>query len=184
MFVNAKSLVVLIAAPVLVVQAQSGTETSTAAAASTSLSACLLQCVTTAAQSAGCSSFTDLACVCTSSSFQTAASQCLQANCTAADLQTGLTLAQQECASYTVSGTPESTVAATTTPASAASSGSSASSTHTSPAHTTTSGTTTSTSTSSSSSNAAVGLVPFALEGFFGTLIASAGALIGAAFVL
>ncbi|KIM64627.1 hypothetical protein SCLCIDRAFT_8461 [Scleroderma citrinum Foug A] len=203
MFANPKSLVVLVATSILAVQAQ-GTETSSAASSTPSLSACLLQCVTSAAQSAGCSGFTDLACVCSSVSFQTAAAQCLQASCTAEDLQTGLALAQQECGGVaTTSGGSESTGASTTTPTGATSSGTSATTTPTAPgttittptgttttptSHTTTTTTSSKTSTTgtstATSSSAAVGLVPFAFGGFFGTLVASAGALVSAALVL
>ncbi|KIM55446.1 hypothetical protein SCLCIDRAFT_301368 [Scleroderma citrinum Foug A] len=181
MLANTKSLVVLVAASVLAVQAQSGTETSSAAASTPSLSACLLQCVSTAAQSAGCSSFTDLACVCSSTSFQTTAGQCLQTSCTAEDVQTGLALQQQECGGLTTAGSGEST--GTTTPASATPSGGSASAT--APGHTTTTTSSKTSGTGASTSNAAAGLVPFAFDGLFGgTFIAFAGVLIGAALVL
>ncbi|KAI6101039.1 hypothetical protein EDD16DRAFT_402526 [Pisolithus croceorrhizus] len=78
-----KSLVVVVAASALATQAQSTTATATASASSStpSLSPCLLNCVTTAASAAGCSSFTDLSCVCTSTTFQSEAGACLTANC-------------------------------------------------------------------------------------------------------
>ncbi|KAG6915584.1 hypothetical protein DXG01_010852 [Tephrocybe rancida] len=88
--------------------AQSGTESSTAAEPSTSLPAginqCIIDCVTTAAQDAGCSSFTDLTCVCTSTPFQTAAAQCLQSTCTPADVQAALALQAQQCSAIPPSG--------------------------------------------------------------------------------
>ncbi|KAI5983715.1 hypothetical protein EDD15DRAFT_1855575 [Pisolithus albus] len=99
-----KSLVVVVAASALAAQAQSATATASASSSTPSLSPCLLNCVTTAASAAGCSSFTDLTCVCSSTTFQSDAAACLTANCTTADIQTAQALEQQECASVTVSG--------------------------------------------------------------------------------
>ncbi|KAI6117781.1 hypothetical protein EDD17DRAFT_920138 [Pisolithus thermaeus] len=167
-----KSLVVVVAASALAVHAQSTTATATASASSStpSLSPCLLNCVTTAASAAGCSSFTDLSCVCTSTTFQSEAGACLTANCTTTDVQTAQALEQQECASITASGSATASGTATASTASA-----------TSPSKTSSvaSGTSTATHT-----NAAAGLVPFAFEGTFGTIVASAGVLLGAALVI
>ncbi|KAI6145398.1 hypothetical protein BKA82DRAFT_995493 [Pisolithus tinctorius] len=166
----AKSLAVVVAASVLAVQAQ--TTTASAAASTPSLSPCLLSCVTTAASSAGCSSFTDLNCVCTSSTFQSDAATCLTANCTTADIQAAQALEQEECASITGSGSATATATGTAT-------ASTASTTSPSKTSTSTSGTSTATHT-----NAAAGLAPFAFEGFLGAIVASAGALLGSVLVL
>ncbi|KAI0061791.1 hypothetical protein BV25DRAFT_1870555 [Artomyces pyxidatus] len=63
------------------------------------LDACILTCLTQATASGGCSSFTDLQCVCTSTAFQSAAQQCLTSQCTQADQQAALQLQQSQCAS-------------------------------------------------------------------------------------
>ncbi|KAI0915392.1 hypothetical protein AcW1_003930 [Taiwanofungus camphoratus] len=63
---------------------------------------CILNCVTQAASSGGCSSFEDLSCVCTSSAFQSAARSCLQSNCTTAEQQSADVLQQQECAAASI----------------------------------------------------------------------------------
>ncbi|KAH9924566.1 uncharacterized protein B0H18DRAFT_1011741 [Fomitopsis serialis] len=44
-----------------------------------------MSCVQTAATSAGCSSYADLTCICSSTAFQASALTCLTANCTTAD---------------------------------------------------------------------------------------------------
>ncbi|KAI7861259.1 hypothetical protein K492DRAFT_139311 [Lichtheimia hyalospora FSU 10163] len=58
---------------------------------------CVLQCVTQAASQGGCSSFTDISCVCTSTEFQSATLQCLTSTCTPEDQQLALSLQQQQC---------------------------------------------------------------------------------------
>ncbi|KAI6029054.1 hypothetical protein PISMIDRAFT_676869 [Pisolithus microcarpus 441] len=164
-----KSLVVVVAASALAAQAQSSTATASAASSTPSLSPCLLNCVTSAASAAGCSSFTDLTCVCSSTTFQSEAGACLTANCTTTDIQTAQALEQQECASVTVSG---SATASGSTAASSA--------TATSPSKTSSAASGTSTA---ANTNAATGLVPFAFEGTLGAIVASAGVLLGAALV-
>ncbi|KAG1734503.1 hypothetical protein EDB19DRAFT_1154120 [Suillus lakei] len=155
-----KSLFV-VAAAALAVKAQSPTTTTTSSAATPSgLTECIVSCSTQAAAAGGCSSFTDLACVCTSTAFQTAAGACLQANCTAAEVAQAQTLQQSECASLS---TNSSTTSSSTT----------------------TSGTSSATSTTATASGAATGLVhSLALNSAFGGLVALAGALIGAALVI
>ncbi|PAV20151.1 ectomycorrhiza-regulated CFEM domain-containing [Pyrrhoderma noxium] len=107
------------------VAAQSSTDTASAASPSGtgSIDACILTCVTQAASSAGCSSFQDLQCVCTNTDFQSAAQQCLQSSCTAADLNTALGLQQSQCAAVSASGSASTdTASATDTLSSVASS--------------------------------------------------------------
>ncbi|KAG2338287.1 hypothetical protein BDR05DRAFT_969361 [Suillus weaverae] len=166
-----KSLFVL-AAAALAANAQSVTTTSDAAAATPSgITECIISCSTQAAAAGSCSSYTDLACVCTSTAFQTAATACLQANCTAAELAAAQSLQKSECA--TLSGNSSTTTSTTT------SSGTSASiktsTVATSPAKT----------SGAAASGAAMGLAPsFALNSAFGGLVALAGTLIGAALVM
>ncbi|KAF8131801.1 hypothetical protein EV363DRAFT_1416719 [Boletus edulis] len=155
MFTNTKALV-FIASCALLAQAQSNT--TTAAASQTSLPAgldqCIITCSTQAAAVAGCGSFTNLTCVCTSAAFQSAAGACLAANCTTSDLQAAQQIENQQCAAVTGSS---STAAATSSSA----------------------------TQSAKSSSAAMALdSPFSLGGLLGTLVASAGALVGAAIVL
>ncbi|OJA19755.1 hypothetical protein AZE42_06786 [Rhizopogon vesiculosus] len=161
-----KQLVVL-AAAALAVYAQTPT-TSGDASVPSGLTTCIVDCSTQAAASAGCTSFSDLPCVCTSTTFQTAAGACLQANCTAAEVQSATQLQTAECASLSSNATTTSSSISATSP--------------------TTSHTSSSVKTSgtpATSSGAATGLVPsLALNGAFGGLVALAGALIGAAFVL
>ncbi|KAG6840291.1 hypothetical protein C0991_007684 [Blastosporella zonata] len=108
------------------VVAQSGTDTSSAAEPSTSLPAgldsCIIGCIQPAATAVGCD-FTDASCVCSNTDFQTAAAACLQANCTASDLQAALTLQEQECNALTASITGSATTeaSASTEPATSAS---------------------------------------------------------------
>ncbi|KAG1831638.1 hypothetical protein EV424DRAFT_1534304 [Suillus variegatus] len=179
-----KSLFVL-ATAALTAYAQSATTTSDAAAATPSgITPCILSCSTQAASAGGCSSFTDLSCVCTSTAFQDAAGACLQANCTTAEVAQAMALQQSECASVsgsstTPSGTP--TTSGTSTMSGISTTSGTSTSTTTSPA-TTASGAKTSAATSS---GAATGLAPsLALNSAFGVLVALAGTLIGAAFVV
>ncbi|KAF8434380.1 hypothetical protein L210DRAFT_3410855 [Boletus edulis BED1] len=99
MFTNTKALV-FIASCALLVQAQS--DTTTAAASQTSLPAgldqCIITCSSQAAAVAGCGSFTNLTCVCTSTAYQSAAGACLAANCTSSDLQAAQQIENQQCA--------------------------------------------------------------------------------------
>ncbi|KAF9218738.1 hypothetical protein BS17DRAFT_811529 [Gyrodon lividus] len=187
MFINVNTFAV-IAACALAVHAQSST-TSTAPSSQSSLPAgldtCILACLTEAAGTGGCTSYTDLQCVCTSTAFQGAALQCLQNNCTADDVTVATQLQSQECAQITnpnntpvVSPSSGSAPASTTTPTGTSTSTSTTHASSTTPPSSTTPSSTT-------TKNAAVGLVaPFAFEGTFAALVASAGALLGAAFVL
>ncbi|KAG2102848.1 uncharacterized protein F5147DRAFT_287195 [Suillus discolor] len=164
-----KSLFVL-ATAALTAYAQSATTTSDAAVPS-GVTPCILSCSSQAASAGNCSSFSDLTCVCTSTAFQDAAGACLQANCTTAEVAQAQALQQSECAS--ISGNSTTTTSGTST--------STSTSTNTSPA-TTASGAKTSAATSS---GAATGLAPsLALNSAFGGLVALAGTLIGAAFVV
>jgi alkylhydroperoxidase/carboxymuconolactone decarboxylase family protein YurZ len=104
--------VALVAAAV--VSAQSTTDSATVPS-TTGVPPCILDCVTTAAASAGCSSLyvfspshqtvelltleysADLNCVCTSDAFQTAAGACLTANCTADEVGQALALQAAQC---------------------------------------------------------------------------------------
>ncbi|KAH7920558.1 hypothetical protein BV22DRAFT_1132975 [Leucogyrophana mollusca] len=154
-------------ATALAAQAQSTTSSAPASQSSlpSSLTPCILSCVTQAASSGGCSSFTDISCVCTSTAFQSAALSCLQANCTSAEVSAATQLQQTECAGVS-SGSSGAASATSSGQASATSAGSPTSS---SPAAT---------------SNAAMGATPLAFEGIFGTLVACAGAMIGGALML
>ncbi|KAG1774607.1 hypothetical protein EV702DRAFT_519668 [Suillus placidus] len=164
-----KSLFVL-AAAALAANAQAVTTTSDAAAATPSgVTECIVSCSTQAAAAGGCSSYTDLSCVCTSTAFQTAASACLQANCTAAELAEALSLQKTECAAF--SGNSTTTTSTGGTPSASIKT----SSATTSPAKT----------SGATASGAATGLVPsLALNSAFGGLVALAGTLIGAALVM
>ncbi|KAK1926578.1 hypothetical protein DB88DRAFT_482350 [Papiliotrema laurentii] len=73
--------------------------------------ACVLNCATQAATAAGCSSFADAACVCTSADFQNNAGACLQ-SCTTAEQQSASALQSALCAGLSVtSGTVTQTIA-------------------------------------------------------------------------
>ncbi|WWC58988.1 uncharacterized protein I303_101534 [Kwoniella dejecticola CBS 10117] len=65
---------------------------------------CVLTCSTQAAAAAGCSSYTDVTCVCTNADFQNAATSCLTANCTTADQTAALSLQSALCAGQSVTG--------------------------------------------------------------------------------
>ncbi|KAF8872897.1 hypothetical protein BD779DRAFT_1571408 [Infundibulicybe gibba] len=82
----------------------SASVTSSAAAPSGSdtsgISPCIIQCVSQAAMSAGCTGPTDLQCVCTNTAFQTAAATCLTTTCTPADVTAAQALQATECGAY------------------------------------------------------------------------------------
>ncbi|KAI9455826.1 hypothetical protein HD554DRAFT_2178323 [Boletus coccyginus] len=197
MFPNAKALVLFVSCALLArAQDSSASTTTTSAPAAESSSAanltpCLLTCVTQAATSGGCASYADISCVCTSATFQSAATACLQASCTADDLAAAQALQQQQCGALTTgasTATGASTTASTgtasgtTLPVSSVSSSSTKASSSSTSAKTSTSA---SASQAATSSSAAMPLsAPFSLGSFVGTLVASAGALVGAAFVL
>ncbi|KAG8919688.1 hypothetical protein FRC02_001447 [Tulasnella sp. 418] len=91
------SLIASILIPAAAVMAQSATTTSMDPEATSGITPCILQCVSSAADDAGCDGFTDLECICTSQEFQTAAGQCLQQSCTAEEVQGALALQQSQC---------------------------------------------------------------------------------------
>ncbi|KAG2158669.1 uncharacterized protein EDB93DRAFT_1245900 [Suillus bovinus] len=173
-----KSLLVL-AAAALAANAQSTTTTS-AIATPSGVSDCVISCSNQAASAGGCSSFTDLSCVCTSTAFQAAAGACLQANCTATDIAQAQALQQSECASLS-GGSSNTTTSgtATTVPTTTSSGTSSGTKTPTSPVSTTSSAKT----SAATSSSAATGYA-LTLNSAFGGLVALAGTLIGAALVV
>ncbi|KAL4063539.1 hypothetical protein V8B97DRAFT_1920489 [Scleroderma yunnanense] len=204
MFVNFKSLVVFVeAASVLAVQVQSSTQTSgaaastktssavacstntsSAAASSSTLNTCFFQCITIAAQNMSCCNLLPLHVqLIPEHGWSMHADHLLSSGCPKQWQSAVLLFAGQHMWYKSFIGT--SKLATTTTPASAASSSSSAVIIPTLPAHTITMlSTSTSMSTNSFSSNATIGLVPFAFEGFFDTLVTYAGALIGAPLIL
>ncbi|KAF7798231.1 hypothetical protein EIP86_009448 [Pleurotus ostreatoroseus] len=63
------------------------------------IDSCILSCSAAAASAAGCSSYADLDCVCTNMNFQNAATACIEATCSAADLTAAKALQTLECAS-------------------------------------------------------------------------------------
>ncbi|KAH9924547.1 uncharacterized protein B0H18DRAFT_425713 [Fomitopsis serialis] len=58
---------------------------------------CIITCIVEAASSAGCSSYADLLCVCGSSTYEKAATSCLQSKCSSAEAQAAQTLHQDQC---------------------------------------------------------------------------------------
>ncbi|KAI0044916.1 hypothetical protein FA95DRAFT_205877 [Auriscalpium vulgare] len=62
------------------------------------ISPCILTCLTSAQ---GCSSFTDIQCVCTSTQYQDSAASCLNSTCSTADQNAARQLQQSQCASST-----------------------------------------------------------------------------------
>ncbi|KAI9441923.1 hypothetical protein H4582DRAFT_2055718 [Lactarius indigo] len=118
--------------------------------------ACIIGCLTQSLSPSTCTSYTDLTCVCSNRAFQSAAAQCLNANCTTAEQQSALELQQAECGSGSTSGSG----ASSTSPPASSSTSSSA-------------------STPSSSSGAIHDQVPF-LNG----AIALATVALGGAFIL
>ncbi|KAL7417663.1 hypothetical protein BDY24DRAFT_375654 [Mrakia frigida] len=74
-----------------------------------SISPCIISCSTIGAAAGGCSSFSDYACICTSTVAQEAVSACLQANCTAEDVTASFALQNVTCATLdTASNVTES----------------------------------------------------------------------------
>ncbi|KJA16406.1 hypothetical protein HYPSUDRAFT_219505 [Hypholoma sublateritium FD-334 SS-4] len=172
------------------VGAQNAT-TSSDAAASTStalagISACVIECVSSAAVLDGCSSFTDVTCVCSSAQFIVDATACLTEHCTTADLAAAVGLQTSQCtaAGIAVTGTagaansvPFSTPASSSTAAGSSSTAASATtttkaavSTSTTPSSSTAS-TSASTTSASSAANVVVASGPLA---FIGAVIAGA----------
>ncbi|KAI1784984.1 hypothetical protein LXA43DRAFT_171604 [Ganoderma leucocontextum] len=189
-----------IVAAVASVHAQSSTSGSAAApTATTGLSPCILQCTTQAASSAGCSSVTDISCVCSNTKFQQAALTCLQQSCTAAEVQAAMALQAQECGSAS-SAASSGASSATSVPSSAAASSSgtrsgaassSGSASHASSgassrstATTATTAQSAGTAAASQSGNAARADLSIARGGLAGVVVAVMGVAAGAAFML
>ncbi|KAH9165061.1 hypothetical protein EDB89DRAFT_2077365 [Lactarius sanguifluus] len=61
--------------------------------------ACIIGCVQQSLSPSTCTSYTDLACVCSNKAFQRASAACLNAKCTTADQQAALELQKQKCGS-------------------------------------------------------------------------------------
>jgi len=91
------------------VAAQSSTASGATSTESGAVTPCISDCSTEGADAAGCSSYADLACVCTSDVFKTTAGACLAANCTATDQATASGLNDALCASYAGNSTANST---------------------------------------------------------------------------
>ncbi|WVQ97506.1 hypothetical protein IAU59_004620 [Kwoniella sp. CBS 9459] len=72
--------------------------------AAQSIPQCVVTCSTQAAAAAGCTSYTDVTCVCTNAAFQNAAGACLVANCTADEQTAATSLQQVLCAGQSVTG--------------------------------------------------------------------------------
>ncbi|KIM78077.1 hypothetical protein PILCRDRAFT_602886 [Piloderma croceum F 1598] len=102
MIANLKLLALIFVAALAVNAASSSsTNTSTAPVPSSTaaIPACVANCLGNATSSApgGCTSPTNVTCVCTSTEFQEAAQKCLKANCSAADQATANALGQSQC---------------------------------------------------------------------------------------
>ncbi|KAG9093203.1 hypothetical protein FRC06_011635 [Ceratobasidium sp. 370] len=123
------------------VAAQSGTSSASPPTGTSGISACILQCSMQAAESAGCTNFSDPSCACGNSDFQSAAAQCLAAECTPEEQQAALQLQQALCGSWTGSATGSATPTETETET---------------PTETSSSGSRTATAPASSSSTASV----------------------------
>ncbi|EIW80159.1 hypothetical protein CONPUDRAFT_137497 [Coniophora puteana RWD-64-598 SS2] len=147
----------------------SATGSSAAPTSTAGIDSCILQCVTQAASAGGCSSVTDLSCVCMSTQFQGAALSCLQANCTSSDVSAATQLQQQECAGFSLALTDMSSGSGSMTMTGSMSGMSMPMGSSTSPA-------------STGSGNGAVGLV--SKQGLAGISVAAIGALVGAVLVL
>ncbi|KAG8687947.1 hypothetical protein FRC09_013192 [Ceratobasidium sp. 395] len=88
---------------------------------------CVLQCTTQAASTAGCSSVTDVNCICTSTKFLEAATTCVTSNCSQDDQLAAIQLQSQLCSQATdTSAAPSATATATATPSPSASASGSA----------------------------------------------------------
>ncbi|WWC87366.1 uncharacterized protein L201_002255 [Kwoniella dendrophila CBS 6074] len=74
------------------------------ASAQVSIPTCVVTCSTQAAAAAGCTSYTDVSCVCTNAAFQNAAGACLIANCTSEEQTAAVSLQSALCAGQSVTG--------------------------------------------------------------------------------
>lgn len=169
--------------------AQSSSTASAAVPTSTAgIDPCILGCVQSAASSNGCSSFTDLSCVCGSTAFQQSALSCLQSNCTSADVQAAQALQSAECAAVSASssiasvtsGASSGLSSATSAISSISSSLSSAASSLSSAAHSASS------ASASASKSASAGTPATTLDrhALLGIAMAVMGVMIGARMVL
>ncbi|KAG9025266.1 hypothetical protein FRB95_010365 [Tulasnella sp. JGI-2019a] len=86
--------------PALAMAQASSTVSGATPAESGAVTPCISDCSTQGADAAGCSSFADLSCICTSDVFTSTAGACLQANCTAAEQQAAQSLDDSLCAPY------------------------------------------------------------------------------------
>ncbi|CCM06730.1 uncharacterized protein FIBRA_09024 [Fibroporia radiculosa] len=132
--------------------------------------ACVLNCLESAISSGGCSSITDISCVCTSTAYQSAAEACLKANCTAADLATAAALQTSECAGVSGAVTLSTSATASGSGSASASASGSANSTSTKTG-------TTSTSAGASTTKASGGARARGIDGH--VLVGAGTALLG-----
>ncbi|KIM30599.1 hypothetical protein M408DRAFT_22080, partial [Serendipita vermifera MAFF 305830] len=65
-----------------------------------SIPPCILNCTTTSLAAGGCTGITDLACICSSAEFQTAAGTCIATDCPD-QAEAAITLQTQQCAALT-----------------------------------------------------------------------------------
>ncbi|GFZ50414.1 hypothetical protein JCM24511_08171 [Saitozyma sp. JCM 24511] len=168
-----------------------------ASAQNTTIPACVITCSTQAAAAAGCASYADAACVCTSATFQNDAGACLVANCTTADQQAASALHQALCGSTSANGSVTVTVAPATastsintasitsvaSSASASAAAATASSSVSASASTSKASSATSSSAAASSKSAG-NKVEFGLTGLVNTAVAVACVAVGALAVL
>jgi len=90
------TVLILILAVAIKVDAQTST-----AAPPASTPACVTACINSSLSPDGCVSITDLVCLCTNTEFGTAATKCIQANCTSAERTEALQMQVAECSSVT-----------------------------------------------------------------------------------
>ncbi|KAJ3487531.1 hypothetical protein NLI96_g3465 [Meripilus lineatus] len=109
MFGTVKLVLFTVAVAVVGAQAQSTPSATATPTGVPGISQCALSCVTQSLSAGGCTSFTDLSCVCTSTEFQQAAQACLQANCTAEETAAAVQLQQTQCAAISASGSVSET---------------------------------------------------------------------------
>ncbi|KIM78485.1 hypothetical protein PILCRDRAFT_824387 [Piloderma croceum F 1598] len=74
--------------------------------------ACVAACIQSSLSPNGCTSATNLACVCTNPTFVNAATKCIQSNCTSAERTEALQLQVAECAALNSTSTATATSAA------------------------------------------------------------------------
>ncbi|KAF7304540.1 CFEM domain-containing protein [Mycena chlorophos] len=94
--------------------AATGSLTASASSASesaslSSLTPCVLGCLTPAAAQSECLTFTNVTCVCTNADFQYKATTCLQAECSASEMTAALAMQSAECGAESLSATGKPT---------------------------------------------------------------------------